>query len=199
VSESAPLAALERLLRKRAAKGMIGSPALEDAGKLSPAKVGLIACPCGKSGSQIKSCKRTDCMMQMKPVKALFVPISKVSQEEQTVTGIVLEPECCDAQEDIYSPDVVKKAAHNFLSNYNHSTKLGHQHKDFKSWRSRFALVESFLAPLDFVMNNRTVKQGSWVMTVKVLDSKIWKMVKAGQITGFSIGGRAKVEKLAED
>lgn len=123
----------------------------------------------------------------------IFVPITKASAEEQTVTGVVLQPEVTDAQGDIYSADVIRKAAHKFLSNFNKVTKLGLQHKLFNK---KFELVESYIAPQSIVLNGKTIKEGSWIMTVKVLDSKIWKKVKKGEITGFSIGGKAKVRKL---
>ncbi len=126
----------------------------------------------------------------------LFIPILKASDEEQTITGIVLKPETTDAQGDIYSAAVIREAAHKFLANYNSKTKLGLQHKTFKS--GQFALVESYLAPGDIAINSKIVTEGSWVMTVKVLDSKLWQMVKDGKLTGFSIGGRAKVQQLTK-
>jgi len=124
----------------------------------------------------------------------LFVPLLKANKEEQTVTGVVLQPEIVDAQGDVMSADVIRKAAHKFLASYNKATKLGLQHKDFKK---RFELLESYLAPQEFVLKERIVKEGSWIMTVRVVDSKIWKKVKDGKITGFSIGGRAKVKKVS--
>jgi hypothetical protein len=149
--------------------------------------------------SSEKSLSRTQparAMAESEPEKTdskIFVPIAKASVEEQTVTGVVLQPEVTDAQGDIYSSDVIRKAAHKFLSNYNKATKLGLQHKNFKK---QFDLVESYTAPQSLILNGKTIKQGAWIMTVKVLDSKIWEKVKKGEITGFSIGGKAKVRKL---
>lgn len=123
--------------------------------------------------------------------KSIVVDIAKASEEEQTVTGIVLQPEVVDGQGDIMSSDVIKESAYNFLAGFNATTKLGLQHSTFP--KGKLALVESYLAPMNFVLGSKTVKQGSWVMTVKVLDAALWKKVKEGKITGFSIGGRAKV------
>jgi hypothetical protein len=123
--------------------------------------------------------------------KRFEVSILKASDEEQTVTGVVLQPEVVDAQGDIISADVIKAAAHGFLMNFNKSTKLGLQHSTFP--KGKLALVESYVAPNGIVLAAKTVRQGSWIMTVKVLDAEIWKKVKGGKITGFSIGGRAKV------
>ena len=125
--------------------------------------------------------------------ETLFVPIAKADSEQQTVTGVVLQPEVVDAQGDIISKSVIQKAAHRFIDQFNQRTKLGLQHNSFKG--GRFSLAESYIAPMSFVLNGKTVSEGSWVMVVKVLDSKIWKRVKDGMITGFSIGGKAQVTK----
>jgi len=124
------------------------------------------------------------------------VQILKASDEEQTVSGVVLQPEVVDAQGDIMSADVIKKAAYLFLMNFNKSTKLGLQHSTFP--KGKLALVESYVAPNGIVLGTKSVRQGSWIMTVKVLDGAVWKRVKDGKITGFSIGGKATVVKLDE-
>jgi hypothetical protein len=120
-----------------------------------------------------------------------FIPILKA--EQRLITGVVLQPEVVDAQGDIMSADVIKDAAHRFLAQYNKSTKMGLMHKDFKP---RFDLVESYLAPVDITLNGSIVKAGSWIMVVKVLDDSIWEQVKKGKLTGFSIGGKARVQKI---
>lgn len=123
--------------------------------------------------------------------KRIEVSIIKANDEEQTVSGIVLQPEVVDAHGDVMSADVIKESAYNFLQNFNVSTKLGLQHSTFP--KGKMALVESYVAPNGIVLGAKTVKQGSWIMTVKVLDKELWKKVKDGKVTGFSIGGRAKV------
>lgn len=151
-----------------------------------------INCDCGKALNVGETCSK--CQTTAKSAAAIYIPIAKANDEEQTVTGVVLQPEVTDAQGDIYDAAVIKEAAYNYLMNFNKSTELGLQHKEFV--KGRFALVESYLAPLDLVIGTNTVKSGSWIMTVKVLDLKIWKMVKNGKITGFSIGGKARVQQL---
>ena len=126
----------------------------------------------------------------------LFVSITKANEEEQTLTGVVLRPEIVDAQGDIMDKDVIRRAAHRFLADYNKSTKLGLMHKDFKP---RFELYESYLTPMDMTIGTLVVPEGSWIITIHVLDGKIWKQVKAGKLNGFSIGGKARVEKLTQE
>lgn len=122
-----------------------------------------------------------------------YVPIAKANDEERTITGVVLQPEVVDAQGDIMDAKVIRIAAHKFLSGYNVTTKPGLMHKDFKP---RFQIVESYLAPQELTINGKKVAEGSWVMTMKVMDDKVWDQVKKGKLTGFSIGGKARVKKI---
>lgn len=125
-----------------------------------------------------------------------FVPIVKVNEEEKTVTGIVLVPEEVDAHGDIYDAKVVRDAAHDFLSRYNETSTLGLMHKDMKR---DFDVLESWIAPIEFAHGTKLVKQGTWLMTVRVNESKIWEKVKKGELTGFSIGGKATVQELKKE
>lgn len=133
---------------------------------------------------------------QIQVEKRITVDIAKADEEQQTVTGIVLQPEVVDGQGDIMSEKVIRDTAYRFLSGFNRTTKLGVQHNTFP--KGKLALVESWIAPLNMTIGLKTVKQGSWIMTVKVIDKKLWKKVKDGQITGFSVGGKAKVTYLKE-
>lgn len=125
--------------------------------------------------------------------KTFYVPFLKAEKEEQIVTGIVLQPDIVDAHGDFMKEDVVKAAAYKFLSNINKTTKLGLQHKNFKK---KFELLESYIAPQNLKINGKEIKKGTWIITVKVLDKTIWNKVKNGEITGFSIGGKAKAKKI---
>ena len=170
---------------------------LEEAGKIKPAR-GL------PGGSGIKELTKQEDDVQadvnkdegdvIEIQKSLFVEFTKANNEDQTVTGVVLQPEEVDAHGDIMSADVIKKAAHTFLAKFNRATKLGLMHKDFTK---NFELLESYLAPQNITIADKVVKEGSWIITVKVKDATIWKQVKEGKLTGFSIGGKAKVRKLA--
>lgn len=128
-------------------------------------------------------------------VKA-YVKLIKLSKEEQKVTGVVLEPDVFDAQKTTITAEVIRIAAHRFLAGYNVKTKIGVQHKDFKK---PFELCESYIAPIDFVLGDKTIKKGSWVVVLKILNKKIWDKIKKGELAGFSIGGKAKIKKLEKE
>jgi hypothetical protein len=122
-------------------------------------------------------------------VEKIFVPILKA--EKRQVTGVVLEPETVDAQKDTIGAEVIEKAAHKFMANFNRTTKLGLMHTIFGE--IGVELVESFITPAAMKIGGRKVKKGSWIMKVKVTNDQLWKKIKAGKITGFSIGGIATV------
>lgn len=107
--------------------------------------------------------------------------------DERFVLGIVLEPDTVDAQNDIYSAEEVRSAAHKFMERFQN---IGHMHKDLIN--SKAKILESFLAPVDFAVGDQQVKKGTWVMATRVSDDKLWKAVKSGELTGYSIGGSAK-------
>ena len=126
-----------------------------------------------------------------------YVRVEKAQgAERRLVTGIVLEPGVVDAQNDIEKAEVIERAAHQFLANYNRpptdgGTTLGLMHKQFQD--VGVELVESSIAPADYYLggttNAKKVKKGSWVVTVHVSSDKTWSDVKDGRLTGFSVGG----------
>ena len=115
------------------------------------------------------------------------IPIYK-SDEERFVYGIVLQPDIEDLQGDVISQEEIAKAAHSFVENVQ---TFGIQHNTISK---KIKLWESYLAPQDLTIAGQEVKKGSWVMGVHVNDDEIWKSVKDGTLTGFSIRGKGNRE-----
>lgn len=113
------------------------------------------------------------------------IPLLKTS-EERYVLGIVLEPERVDAQQDIYSAVEVRDAAHHFMEEYRN---LGLMHREILG--EQVKILESYLAPADFEVDGTSIKKGTWLLAVRVVDEELWGQIKAGELTGFSIGGSA--------
>jgi hypothetical protein len=86
----------------------------------------------------------------------------------------------------------VRKAAHDFMEFYGH---MGVQHKGLVD--DRVKILESYLAPVDFDVDAEHVKKGTWLLAARVLDDALWRDVKEGRLTGWSIGGSAIREKEA--
>jgi len=113
--------------------------------------------------------------------KQLEVEFVHKDDEKRLVTGIVLEPDTIDAHGDIIRPEEIEQAAHKFLAK---SRVVGRQHRK----QAPAEVVESYLAPEDMTIGGQSVKQGTWIMTAKIHDDKLWGEVKDGELTGFSIG-----------
>lgn len=51
-------------------------------------------------------------------------------------------------------------------------------------------IVENYIAPVDMVIGDQTVKKGTWLMGV-IWTPEYYEKVKKGEITGYSMGGTA--------
>lgn len=115
--------------------------------------------------------------------------------DERYVLGVVLEPDVIDAQQDTYSAEEVRGAAEKFMENFRN---MGLMHKQLVN--EKVKILESYIAPTDMTLEGgETVKKGTWMMAVRVLDDTLWKSVKGGQLTGFSIGGSAIRKPVSQD
>lgn len=111
--------------------------------------------------------------------------------EERTVLGIVLEPETTDGQGDIYNEEVIRFSAHKFMEEFQN---MGLMHEEIRN--DEIKILESFLAPVDFEIEGQMIKKGTWLMRARIIADNLWKSVKAGELTGFSIGGLATSEAV---
>lgn len=118
----------------------------------------------------------------------LPVPIIKFSDDdERFVLGVVLEPDVFDSQADTVSKGEIRQAAHKFLEEFGtrglmHRANLG----------ERVQIVESYIAPQDLTVEGVKIRKGTWLMGWHIADDQVWRAVKSGELTGFSIGGSAR-------
>jgi len=123
-----------------------------------------------------------------KSASSIDASIAGYDTEKRLVYGIVLEPEAEDTDGNWTSADEIEKAAHYWMEN---SRTIGHEHLHKLEG---VAVVESYVAPSDMSVGETLVKKGTWILGVKVYDEDRWEMVKSGEYTGFSIGGRAVID-----
>lgn len=124
--------------------------------------------------------------------KKISIPIFKVSEDEQIVGGIVYEPMKVDTQKDFATAKDIKEACYYYME---HAQQFKIQHKG-EFITTKIKILENYIAPVDFEVNNEKVKKGSWILIIRVLDKKIWKDIKEGKITGFSMAGIASRKKI---
>lgn len=135
--------------------------------------------------------KRTVTAPNPSPSIGASFRIIKANAYRREVTGIVLKPEETDAQDEIYSEDVVLDSQRDYMVRYRKGSTTGLNHEDI-GLDDEIALVESWIVPEDVKLYGRRLKKGTWMATVKVFSDDIWNDVVQGRLTGFSIGGTAQ-------
>ena len=119
--------------------------------------------------------------------------VKATNEELKQATFLVLAPDEVDLHGDIYSADEVRKACHNFNQHCMKANLLHLVETD------TFDIVESYISPVDMVLNDVIIKAGSWISVLQVHSEEIWSDIKNGSLTGVSIGGRATTEYLEEE
>ena len=131
---------------------------------------------------------------QTKTVRNETLPISKaVNDELMQVLYVAMLPDSTDLHGDNTSADEVRKACHNFNQ---HCMKANLFHL---VETTAFSIVESYIAPTDFILNEVVVKAGTWLVNLQIHDEDVWELVKSGHINGVSIGALASVQQIEED
>jgi len=129
----------------------------------------------------------------MKKSDITQVQIAKsVNEELKQATFIVMVPDEVDLHGDITSEDEIRKACHNY-NTFCREANLFHLTKT-----ATFAVVESYLSPVDFVLNEHFVKKGTWLATLQVHDDALWQLIQAGDICSVSISAMANRTPLDE-
>ncbi|ATF11615.1 terminase [Brevibacillus brevis X23] len=120
------------------------------------------------------------------------IRISKTDKSEQMVYGVVYEPDVEDAHGDQMTAEEIKKAAHGFMERQN-TYNIDKQH-DLDA--DKGYVLETYISPIDMTLGDQEIKKGSWVAGVKVTDADTWEQIEKGEITGFSMWGVGKREKI---
>jgi hypothetical protein len=119
-------------------------------------------------------------------VRIIHKAEQEATGEERFVLGIVLEPEVKDSQGDIYSAEEIRKACHCYMEHYR---GLGLMHKEDAS--GKMTILECYIAPCDFTVDNETVTKGTWLLANRVNDDAVWTDIQEQKLTAWSIGGSA--------
>lgn len=112
--------------------------------------------------------------------------------EERYVFGVVLVPDEVDAQGDTYDAPTIRRAAHSFMENGQHK-KIMHDGRPVQ----RVTVLETYLSKQMETHGGETFPRGTWFLAVRVNNDDIWKAIRAGAFTGFSMGGTAVREALS--
>ncbi len=127
-------------------------------------------------------------------VKGFEWKIEKATNEElMQVTYVAMLPDTTDLHGDFTSAEEVRKAMESFNKSAMRANLFHRVMTD------SFEVIESYLAPTDFVLGEIPVKKGTWLMTLQVHDDSLWQMIKSGDISGISIGAVAIAEDVEDE
>jgi hypothetical protein len=118
--------------------------------------------------------------------------VAKADEARQIAYSVVLEPctaeTTIDTQGDYYDAEDIELAAHGFLASVAKGiggSGVMHLGAELVGYP-----VESFIAPVDFVLGDDVVKAGSWVVGMHYPDPAIWADVVKGKYAALSVQGR---------
>ncbi len=116
--------------------------------------------------------------------------IAKSKNEElRQGTFVVLEPDVVDLHGDTYNATEVSKGCHSF------NVECRKAFIDHSVETDAASIVESYISPVDMVLDGEFVSKGTWVAVVQ-FDKELWKEVKKGTYDGLSIGAYCKTEDI---
>ena len=125
----------------------------------------------------------------------LGVQITKsTNQDKMQATFVVLAPDEVDLHGDTVSEEEVEKACFNFNKSKTATANLFHV-----TQTNSFEFLQNFVAPTDFILDDRLIKKGTWLCTIQVKDTKLWELIKAGEICSVSIGALGRCQSLEQD
>jgi hypothetical protein len=124
--------------------------------------------------------------------KDVSMKFFKKDVEKQIVYGIIFEPGFIDADDEYIEKDDIEEAAHEYLIKLRREdgtrTKLSHT----LSIDDKTDIVESYIQPVDMEIEGEIIKEGTWIIAMKIHDKELWEETQ-GKITGYSAGGTAEV------
>ena len=140
--------------------------------------------------------------IEFKKLLPLYVKKEDKTDEELmksvTMFGIVMVPEVPDSVGDVASEEIIEKANHSFMTGLQ---TIGEMHKFDAS--DRIVIIQNAIAPTDISFqkadgSSKEIKKGTWYQELYSEDEEIVKAVREGRLTGLSIGGWGKKEKIAK-
>jgi cation transport regulator ChaB len=119
------------------------------------------------------------------------VKLIKGTISEGLVYGVVYAPMQLDSHKDWTSAQEIENAAHNFLPSALKNGDSGWSDINHSKEVNDVEIVESYIAPVDFMINSEPVVKGTWVLVARVNNEELRASIDKGEITGYSLEGKA--------
>jgi len=132
-------------------------------------------------------------LIDVRKISSKTIPVYRA--KPHYVLAPVLVPNEPDWYGDIISEEEIRKAATKWLHEYR---KVGIFHKnELEDTQAR--VVDSFIAPVDLVLDNKKIKRGTWLLGIEIKDNTLWGMIETGKISGLSMEGVAIRREVQEN
>lgn len=130
-----------------------------------------------------------------------MIPYQSANGEQRFVLDVVLEPTdvapgvTTDSDGDVYTAIEIEGAQQLYSEHF--WGNFGDLHKMIAS--QRCILLESYIVRCDapgYFIGGQFVRRGSWLIAYRVIDDELWADIKAGRISGISMGGFLRREPI---
>ncbi len=108
-----------------------------------------------------------------------------LDDEEQVVGGIAYSANTTDQQGEYINEEDLWAAAKSFARNGN-VIRLEHAGRPVAC-----QVLESFVCESACMKSGQQLRKGDWWLSARVDDPGLWKKIKRGDVTGWSLGGSA--------
>ena len=127
-------------------------------------------------------------------------PIMKaVDEVKREVTFLVYEPFVLDAHGEFVSHETLVKACDDFNDCYFNKgiavSNLFHTKDEngIAEATDSFEVIKTFIVPVDSVIGETEVSEGSWLAIIKFNNDVLWQLFLDGEVSGLSMGAQGKV------
>ena len=127
-------------------------------------------------------------------------PIMKsVDELKREVIFLIYEPNVPDAHGEHASVATIQKAMESFNENFFEKKiavpSLFHMRDEDGRVESTdsFEIIKTFTIPVDSIIGETHVSEGSWVAVIKFTYDVLWQLFLDGEVSGLSMGARGHV------
>jgi hypothetical protein len=111
--------------------------------------------------------------------------------EERIILAVALVPSEIDHQNDEIDAKEIEKGLASWMES-GHHLKLNHTEPADHLAK----VIQAFIAPENYTINNHPIKKGSLIVGLKILDEDLWEDIVAGSYRGLSVAGVSKVMEV---
>ena len=125
--------------------------------------------------------------------------IKAINELKREVTFLVYEPNIPDAHGEFASAETIQKAMESFNVSYFEKqiavSNLFHirDEKENIEPTDSFDVIRSFVLPVDAMIGETLVTEGSWLAVVKFNNDALWELFLEGEVSGLSMGARGHI------